>query len=263
MSSIVPGHDATFKPRKGLVSLSKILKTIGRKPAVQRLAGAALAAHIGTIRRTTRWRTVNTAAAQPAWSGQRPAIVAFWHNRLAMMPYCWPSSLPFHMLISSHPDGRLISGTVRHFGIETVPGSSTRGGSEALRTLVRLIRGGASVGITPDGPRGPRMRASEGAVALARLSGAPIIPAAVSVSRRIVMNTWDRLIIALPFGSGAMVWGEPISVASGDDTEALRERLETALNRVSAEADRLAGHAPIPPAPSADPPRKDRTDASP
>ncbi len=229
--------------------MGKLLKRAGRKPTVQRMVGATLAAHIALVKRTTRWKTVNEAAARGAWAGERPVIVAFWHNRLAMMPYCWPSARPFHMLISSHPDGQLIARTVKHFGIETVAGSSTRGGSEALRGLVRLIKNGVSVGITPDGPRGPRMRASDGAVALARLSGAPIVPAAVSVSRRIVMNTWDKLIVALPFGDGAMVWGDPISVASGDDPAIVRERLETELTRVSAEADHLVGHTPIQPAP--------------
>lgn len=235
---------------KGLV-LGKLLKRVGRRPAVQRIVGASLAAHIALVRRTTRWRTDFSPggedAARRAWQGERPVIVAFWHNRLAMMPYCWPSARPFHMLISAHPDGQLIAGTVKHFGIATVAGSSTRGGSEALRTLVRLIKSGVSVGITPDGPRGPRMRAADGAIALARLSGAPILPAAVSVSRRIVLNTWDKLIIALPFGHGAMVWGAPIT-ADGDGAAA-RARLEAELTRVSAEADRLVGHAPIAPAP--------------
>jgi hypothetical protein len=179
-------------------------------------------------------------------------IVAFWHNRLTMMPYCWPSPKPFHMLISSHPDGQLIANTVAHFGITTVSGSSRRGGSEALRMLVRLVRDGISVGITPDGPRGPRMRASQGAVVLAGLAGVSILPAAVSVSRRIVFNSWDRLIIALPFGHGAMVWGDPIEVprnATVADVAALQARLEAELNRVSAAADELVGHAPIEPAP--------------
>jgi lysophospholipid acyltransferase (LPLAT)-like uncharacterized protein len=229
--------------------LGKLLKKVGRRPAVQRMVGATLAAHIGLVRRTTRWRTVNDDAARAAWAGERPVIVAFWHNRLAMMPYCWPSARPFHMLISSHPDGQLIARTVKHFGIETVAGSSTRGGSEALRSLVRLIKSGVSVGITPDGPRGPRMHASDGAIALARLSGTPILPAAVSVSRRMVMNSWDKLIVALPFGDGAMVWGQPIHVTGDADVAALRQRLESELNRVSAEADQLVGHVPIMPAP--------------
>ena len=113
---------------------------------------------------------------------------------------------------------------------------------------MRLIKNGGSVGITPDGPRGPRMHAADGAIALARLSGAPILPAAVSVGRRVVMNTWDRLIVALPYGEGAMVWGEPIFVTGASDPGVLRQQLETELTRVSAEADRLVGHAPIAPA---------------
>lgn len=214
------------------------------------LAGAA-AGLIGLVRRTTRWQVVNEQAAKAAWAGEQPLIVAFWHNRLAMMPYCWPSARPFHMLISAHPDGRLIAKTVAHFGIDAVAGSSRRGGAEALRALVRLARDGASIGITPDGPRGPRMRIREGALALARLSGVPIVPAAVSVRRRIVLGTWDRLIIALPFSRGAMVWGNPIAVPrDADDTMLthLQDHLEQELNRITAEADAMVGHTPIEPA---------------
>jgi lysophospholipid acyltransferase (LPLAT)-like uncharacterized protein len=231
--------------------LSKIIKTIGRLAAVQSLAAGLAAGLIGLVRATTRWQVVNDTAARGAWSGDRPMIVAFWHNRLAMMPYCWPSARPFHMLISSHPDGRLIARTIAHFGFKAVAGSSRRGGAEALRALVRLAKDGQSIGITPDGPRGPRMRIREGTLTLARLSGVPIVPAAVSVRRRIVLRTWDRLIIALPFSKGAMVWGDPIAVPrDADDTllARLQDQLEQDLLRVTAEADRLAGHAPMEPA---------------
>jgi lysophospholipid acyltransferase (LPLAT)-like uncharacterized protein len=230
------------------------LKSIGRRPFAQGAIAAAAAAHIRAVRATTRWQTVNGAAAAAAWRGEVPVIVAFWHNRLMMMPYCWPSPEPFHMLISAHPDGRLIARTVAHFGIDAIAGSSRRGGSEALRTLVRKIKAGESVGITPDGPRGPRFRAGDGAVQLARLSGAPILPAAVGVSRRMVLSTWDRLIVALPFGRGAMVWGEPLVVPRDADDAAIaqyRHRLENEMGRVTEMADRLAGAAPIAPSPSA------------
>jgi len=231
--------------------VGKLTKTIGRTRLVQGLVAGLAAGLIALVKVTTRWHRVNTAVAESAWAGERPVIVAFWHNRLAMMPYCWPSRRPFHMLISSHPDGRLIAKTVAHFGIGAVAGSSRRGGAEAVRALLRLAREGHSIGITPDGPRGPRMRIRDGALALARLSGAPIVPAAVSVRRRIVLKTWDRLIIALPFGRGAMVWGNPIHVPRDADeiaTARLQEELERELNRVTAEADALAGHAPIEPA---------------
>ena len=168
-----------------------------------------------------------------------------------MMPVCWPSREPFHMLISAHPDGQLVARAIAHFGIGAIAGSSTRGGSDALRALVRTLKSGKSVGITPDGPRGPRMRAGDGAVALARLSGAPILPVSVSISRRKVLGTWDRLIVPLPFGRGAVVWGDPIHVPGDADSAALSEltkHLELTLNTISAEADRLAGHAAMSPA---------------
>jgi lysophospholipid acyltransferase (LPLAT)-like uncharacterized protein len=231
--------------------LSKLIKTIGRLSAVQSLVAGAAAGLIRLVQLTTRWQVVNDQSARAAWAGEQPLIVAFWHNRLAMMPYCWPSARPFHMLISAHPDGRLIAKAVAHFGIDAVAGSSRRGGAEALRALVRLARSGASIGITPDGPRGPRMRIREGALTLARLSGVPIVPAAVSVRRRIVLRTWDRLIVALPFGRGAMVWGNPIAVPRDADDALLarlQNQLEQELNRVTAEADALVGHAPIEPA---------------
>ena len=213
---------------------------------VQRgLAGLA-AGLMAIVKLTTRWRTINDAVVAGAWTGEKPVIVAFWHNRLAMMPACWPSPRPFHMLISAHPDGQLVAKTIAHFGFGTITGSSTRGGGDALRNLVRALREGTSVGITPDGPRGPRMTAGDGVLALARLAGVTILPVAVSVSRRIVLNTWDRLIIPLPFGHGAMIWGDPIAVPRDADDSVLtvlRGKLEVELIRVSAEADAIAGHA--------------------
>jgi len=203
-----------------------------------------IAGLMNMVRATTRWQTVGGDAAKAAWAGQ-PTVVAFWHNRLALMPACWPSRAPFHMLISSHPDGQLIARTIAHFGFGSVAGSSRRGGGEALRGLARIVKSGGSVGVTPDGPRGPRMTVADGTLVLAKLTGAPILPVAVAVSRRVVLGTWDQLIIPLPFGRGAIIWGNPITVPRDADDAMLshlRSRLEQELTRVSAEADQLVGH---------------------
>jgi lysophospholipid acyltransferase (LPLAT)-like uncharacterized protein len=162
------------------------------------------------------------------------------------------------MLISRHPDGQLIARTVAHFGIRTVAGSSSRGGGAALRLMVKALKAGDCVGITPDGPRGPRMRASEGAIHVARLSGAPLVPAAFGARARKVLGSWDRFVVAAPFAGGAFVWGEPIEVARDADDAAIeraRRTLEDSLNAVTAEADRLCGQEPVEPAPmpAADP----------
>jgi len=228
-----------------------LLKTLGRRPAVQKALSSFAAGHIRTVKSTTRWNSINASVAEPAWAGREPVIVAFWHNRLLMMPYCWPSTAPFHMLISSHPDGQLIARTVAPFGISTIAGSSRRGGGEALIAMVRKLKAGESVGITPDGPRGPRMRAGDGPIALARMTGAAILPAAAAVSNRVVLNTWDKLVVALPFGQGTTVWGTPIKVPRDTPLEQFgpyRQQLEDELTRVTNMADEAVGAALIPPA---------------
>jgi len=222
------------------MDLRNRIKHWSRAPWARRALGAVATALIRFVRFSTRWSTYNSAAAEDAWRGAQPIIVAFWHNRLALMPYCWPSRAPFHMLISGHADGQLIARAVAAFGISTIAGSSTRGGGAAVRDLVRKLKAGESIGITPDGPRGPVQIAQDGVIALARLSGAAIVPAAVSVSNRMRLRTWDRLIIGLPFGRGAMVWGEPVHVPRDCDdatAEILRLKVETELNRVSDAAD--------------------------
>ena len=114
----------------------------------------------------------------------QPFIVAFWHGRLIMMAFSWKRCDLVHMLISGHRDGQLVSGMMSHFGSKTVFGSSTRGGAAAFIQLARLLRQGDVVGITPDGPRGPRMRANDGVIALAKVAGVPVLPLTFSASLR-------------------------------------------------------------------------------
>lgn len=158
------------------------------------------------------------------------------------------------MLISAHRDGELISNTVKHLGIDAAVGSSSRGGAGAFRNLIKNLKAGIWVGITPDGPRGPRMRATDGVVTLARLSGAPIVPLAYGISNGKVLGSWDRFLLALPFSSGVMIYGEPIHVGRDADTEgldAVRLLLEERLNDLTRKADELSGRAPVMPAPPA------------
>ena len=104
-------------------------------------------------------------------------ILAFWHAQQLMMPLGYPG-LEAHVLISQHRDGELIRRIVARFGLEAVRGSSTRGGAEAFRKLIRLGRSGYNLVLTPDGPKGPRQIAKVGVVQLARATGLPIVPMA-------------------------------------------------------------------------------------
>lgn len=228
------------------------LKRALRSDPVQAALSRIIAAYIRLVRATSRWRTVEGQIPARFWDAGEPFIGAFWHGRLLMMPLSWRPNVAMSMLISSHADGRLIARTIGHFGLGAIAGSTRRGGGQALRAMLRSLKRGEPVAFTPDGPRGPRMRAQGAIVDLARLSGRPIVAVAYATSRRWLAPSWDRFVVALPFSRGVYVWGEPIHVPREADAAAVeqaRRAVEERLNAVSAEADRLVGQRAIEPAP--------------
>ncbi len=199
---------------------------------------------------TSRWEVVG--GEPPILTSGHSFIGAFWHGRMLMMPSMWRGRMPISMLVSEHADGRLISQVIAHFGIATIAGSSSNGGAAAVRTMVKALKSGDRVVVTPDGPRGPRMRASAGLVVTARLAGAPIVPVTFSTTRGRVLDSWDRFLVALPFGRGVFIYGRPVEVpqdADGAALERARLEVEAQLNAITAEADRRCGRAPVEPAP--------------
>jgi lysophospholipid acyltransferase (LPLAT)-like uncharacterized protein len=230
----------------------RLLRSEGARNLMARLS----ARYIRLVDRTTRWTVVRPPETEALEASGQACVICFWHGRLMMMGSAWQRPPDgFSMLISEHRDGVLISRVIARLGFATVAGSSKRGGTTALRAIARLLAEGVSVGFTPDGPRGPRMRAKPGPVKAAQLAGVPILPVALGVRRRRIFQSWDRLCLALPFSQGAIVWGQPITVprnAGKDELERLRLLLEDRLNQVSAEADRRCGQVPIEPAESPD-----------
>jgi lysophospholipid acyltransferase (LPLAT)-like uncharacterized protein len=211
------------------------------------------AGYIRLVHRTTRWSVESPASSREFVAGRRPFIGCFWHGRLAMMLAARPPGRPVHVLVSGHRDGLLIARGIAQLGVATVAGSSGRGGAEALRRIAQLVRGGGVVAITPDGPRGPNMRAKGGAIKAAQLSGAPILAVTGAVSRRRLLGSWDRFCLALPFSRGVVLWSEPIAVprrADEAELDRLRLRLEERLNTLTAEADKRCGQTVVEPAPA-------------
>jgi lysophospholipid acyltransferase (LPLAT)-like uncharacterized protein len=228
-----------------------VLKRIVRSELGRRFLGTLGATYVRLVHGTTRWTTVRGETPERYWTEGRAMIGCFWHNRMLLMPFIWPAERPIAMLISRHGDGLLIAEIIRHFGVRTIAGSSSRGGTDALREMLATLKSGITVAVTPDGPRGPRMRATAGVVRAARLAGAPLVPVSVATRRRRMLGSWDRFLLAWPFNEGVYVWGQPIEVAADADDaaiEAARAALESELNRVSAEADRLVGQTPVEPA---------------
>ncbi|HEY8017768.1 MAG TPA: DUF374 domain-containing protein, partial [Dongiaceae bacterium] len=135
-----------------------------RSDAMEAFISAVAASYIRLVYRTNRWERVGFEIADRLLAEKRRAIICFWHGRLLMMPYGVRGDRPFHILISDHRDGKLIARTVRRFGIQTIPGSSSRDPVKALYRMARLSRNFDLPCVTPDGPRGPRMRAAIGPV---------------------------------------------------------------------------------------------------
>ncbi len=228
-----------------------LIKKVTRSESVRGFLCWLGAQFIRLVRSTGSWQVEGGEFPAAFWSENKPFILAFWHGRIMMMPYCWPRNTTIRMLISQHRDGQFIARTVAHFGIDTVAGSSSKGGSAALRSMLRSLKQGECVGITPDGPRGPRMRASDGIVHVARMSGVPVIPCGFSAKRRKVLGSWDRFTVAFPFTRGVFVWGEPVTVpadATAEQLEQARLAIENGLTHVTQSADRLMGHTPVEPA---------------
>jgi lysophospholipid acyltransferase (LPLAT)-like uncharacterized protein len=220
-----------------------------RSPLSQRIACWVTQLYIRFVYLTNRWSIAGCEWTRRFSCEGRSCIVAFWHGRLLMMPFAWHRLAPFHMLISAHPDGRIIAGAMTYFGIETIAGSTSRGGSSALRAILKCLKDGACVGITPDGPRGPAMTVSLGIVNIARLAGVPIVPVTYATSRRRELATWDRFQLALPFGRGVFLFGEPIEIPAEleeSGLEDIRCRLEQRMTEMVREADRLVGYQAAP-----------------
>ena len=217
-----------------------------RRPGVQAAACWLIAKYIRLVWKTGRWTIIGDEGPRALKNAGTPFIAAFWHGRLLMAPYALGGeSANIRVLISTHRDGWIIARAMTYFDIDTISGSSSKGGAGAFRRAARFLRHAGVLGITPDGPRGPAMRASDGVIAIARLTGAPVLPLAYSTSRRMVLGSWDRFVLPLPFARGVFVWGPPIRVNRDADREAARRTVEKALNAAAEKADSLVGQPTI------------------
>ncbi len=161
-----------------------------------------------------------------------PVIVAFWHAELLLAPFIYKKVAPgrsVDVMISEHFDGEIIARTMRFFGIGAIRGSSSKGAAKALIQAIKRIKSEeGDVAITPDGPKGPRHELSDGIVAMARKTGAPIVIFNYRPSRYRQAKSWDRFLIPLPFGTIDFFCSEPIYICDMDPEEAkrvIRERM--------------------------------------
>jgi lysophospholipid acyltransferase (LPLAT)-like uncharacterized protein len=199
------------------------------------LGGTALDA----LMRTTSVSTEGEENFRQFWREKRPVVFTLWHGRLLPCTYHHRHQ-DVVTLVSHHRDGEYITRLVQKWGYTAVRGSSSRGGLDALRELVRHLRNGRSLAITPDGPRGPREKLKPGPLLAAQLTGAPIIPVASGASRASYFGGWDRFLIPHPFARLRIAYGEPVYVprrADEAELQAVADEVEVRLGVLMRRVD--------------------------
>ena len=154
--------------------------------------------------RTIRFKFSDSASQQEIEKNQYPVIITLWHNRLFLAGE-WQRRFRTKRkcfgLISGSRDGAWLEAFYGWSGICSVRGSSNRGGTKAIRDLVRKLKDGHDIGITPDGSRGPRYEAKPGGILVAKLSKVPLLLITFEYGRHFQLNSWDRFVIPFPFST--------------------------------------------------------------
>jgi len=205
-----------------------------------RLLSRLLGAAIGLHRATLRVERLHYDHYLEVKARGVPILFALWHGRMYL-------SIQAHRrqgivtMASQSRDGEWIARWLEKNGYVVVRGSTTRGGSQALREMVRQVRSGRHAALTVDGPRGPARVVQPGVVQLARLTGAWILPITSSSSKPRFLASWDRYLLPGPFSRSVVAYGEPFAIPEAMSESAALTRIASALDHVTAEADATAG----------------------
>jgi hypothetical protein len=209
----------------------------------QRLAAWLLWALFNLVSATLRYR-VNDPHHFMTRKDIRQVIFCTWHNRLALaMKMYYAFGLRNHQvpglaaLVSASKDGAFLTAILERFGVQPVRGSSSRRGAQALLELATWAERGYDLAITPDGPRGPRYVVQDGTMALAQITGLPVVPASFRLEWKIQLKSWDRFQIPVPFSRCEIYVGKMLTVPrdiSDEEREKLRRLLEAEM-RVSSD----------------------------
>jgi lysophospholipid acyltransferase (LPLAT)-like uncharacterized protein len=209
--------------------------------------GVIAAEYLRFVGMTTRFR-LEPEDVYARGEADMPIILAFWHGQHLLAPVARRIEHRVNMLVSRHRDGDINAIAAERLGVGTIRGSGNHGGGfvhkagvAAFQSMLDSLAEGESIALSADVPKVARV-AGLGIIKLAQVSGRPIYPSAIATSHRVVLDNWDRTTINLPFGRGAGVAAEPLSVAADADDaalEAARRLLEERLNAATRRAYEL------------------------
>ncbi len=210
-----------------------------RKRVLPRLASLV----VNGLMRTTRLKVVNRETPDYFMANRdKTAIFCFWHGKIIPLYHTYRRK-GIYILISQHRDGELIARMVECNGYKPVRGSSTRGGSRSVKEMLKIAREGNIITITPDGPKGPKQKLKEGAVFLAQMTGAPLYPIGIGLSKCWQARDWSGIQIPKPFSRTVIYFGREFRVPrkiEPEEFERYRREIEAEIVRCNEEARRIA-----------------------
>lgn len=211
-------------------------KDAEKTPLKARVFGLLLSLLTRFIFKSSRKVYVGAEHIQKLMDDQQNFILVSWHNRNILAVFGYLSQAKegrrFAPLASASKDGTIATICMEHLGVECIRGSSSRGGTQALRAMIKRARAGDDLGITPDGPRGPKYELQKGVITTAKMTGLPLLPVAYFAKNKKILNSWDGMIVPRPFTKLQYVYGEPIHIprkASEEELEEWRVKVEAAL----------------------------------
>jgi lysophospholipid acyltransferase (LPLAT)-like uncharacterized protein len=208
----------------------------------QRLGAVVICTLIRSLAATLRF-TLNDRSGLFIGEPQETVIFSIWHNRLALCLILYRDYVKQRQptrrlaaMVSASKDGGLLARILELFRVEPVRGSTSRRGPQALRELITWGERGYDLAITPDGPRGPCYIVQEGVMALAQLTGLPIVPVSFRLNWKIRLKSWDRFQVPLPFARCDIHVGDAVRVpreASDVEREELRQKVEQSMKAIT------------------------------
>lgn len=236
----------------------QLLRKIAYSWLVQQLICSIAILYLRFVLLTSKKIYVNNQICANEITNNRTVIISSWHNRLLMIPFPvqrvkkeFSSKHQFMTLASKHGDGKFVGVTMEKLGMISILGSSQDGRKSSrgidigsFKKIITGLRKGSSLGMTPDGPRGPAQKINGELIRISAISGAAILPTSYGASRRKQLNTWDRFVIPLPFSKLVFVFDDAVIHVAKDADEAEITRLtalvEERMNYVQNKADELA-----------------------
>ena len=198
----------------------KILKNI----IIQQSLAFFCFLYIRLVKLTSKIVEENSNIPEIYWKNNKPFILAFWHHQLMMISFCWKSKKRINILASGHSDGRFGALIGKYFNLNNIQTSSSSSKNAlSLKPIFNLLKNSNYVGITPDGPRGPNQKVSEGIIKIAKSSNIPIIPVGFASTKFKKLNSWDKFLITLPFSKCVFVWGNPLEIPNNSKNIKIKE----------------------------------------